>query len=202
MGCHLRPPHWEVLTRLFDGLRIGRAHSALIVDLAPYDGSLQRVLVDLASDNSNTIPDMRCASICWAGLTNEERTRISAFLHRDIRTHIYNLSEQQKYQVPGLATLPSAAEELAKPTYKEQDYLLTHPEANESLPLRQTLFDEWADNSEYRISFNNLVQDHNVQFIRLAGCSRPASALQPTTSRRPWRAGQWCCRCRSCRRSP
>ena len=107
---------------------------------------------------------MRGAAICWAGVTSEERSTISAFLHRDIRTHIYNLSEQQKYLVPGLAALPSAAEEPAKPTYKEQDYSLTHPEADDSLPLRQTLFDEWAGNSEYRISFNDLVRQHNAQF--------------------------------------
>ena len=156
------PPHWEVLTRLWDGLHVGRAHTALVVDLAPYDGSLQRVMVDLATDGNN-LPDMRAAAICWAGPA-EDRSRIASFLHRDIRTHVYNLSEQQKYQVPGLASLPSATENPSKPTYKEQDYTLTHPESNDSLPLCQTLFDEWAENSEYRNAFAELVREHNSQF--------------------------------------
>ena len=157
------PPHWEVLTRLWDGLHVGRAHTALVVDLAPYDGSLQRMMVDLASDNSNNLPDMRAAAICWTGPT-EERSRITSFLHRDIRTHVYNLSDQQKYNVPGLAALPSATENPLKPTYKEKDYVLTHPESDDSLPLCQTLFDEWAEIGEYRNAFTELVREHNSQF--------------------------------------
>lgn len=121
-------------------------------------------MVDMASDQSNGLPDMRCASIVWAGLASEERTRVAGFLHRDIRTHVYNLSDQQKYQVPGLANLPTPTEDPTKPTYKDEDYLLTHPEADESLPLRQTVFDEWSDNTEYRAAFHELVCEHDAKF--------------------------------------
>ena len=62
-----------------------------------------------------------------------------------------------------MLSLASPGEAEQKPTYKDADYVVTHPMDDDSLPIKQSVYDEWQD-SEMKREFKGVVQDHHAKF--------------------------------------
>lgn len=155
-----------MLTNLFRGLPgLTSAHVAAIIDVVPYDGSLPRAVMEAARHQLG-LPVMRCGSIVWTG-TLPNRSIIESFLSTDTRNHMYQLSKDSKYNVPGMGNLPSTpVDEGQQPTLREEHYKLTKPQNDLTLPLRQSVLDEWEaeERVEYRNSVRQLVQEHDKEW--------------------------------------
>ena len=62
-----------------------------------------------------------------------------------------------------MLSLASPGEAEQKPTYKDADYVVTHPMDDDSLPIKQSVYDEWQ-NSEMKLAFDQVVHEHNAKF--------------------------------------
>ena len=161
---------------MFKGLELTSGHSAVVVDLLPYDGSLQRCILDL----ENSSPKLVCSSIVWAGVVND-RAIIQNFLYKEVRNHLYQASKDGKVTIPGLGDVPLQVGSVTRPTFSEDDFKLTRPEPDHSLPLRQAVYDEWGDNVEFKAAFRALLASHNVKFNpteKVAKTKRPLDEQQ------------------------
>ena len=157
------------------------AHGAMVIDLVPYDGSLQRCVADLKGREA--MPATTCASIAWAGPI-EDRRSIQQYLFRDIRNHIYAASKDGRYKVPGLMEMPPAAADTTKPTLYDDDFKLAKV-AQDGLQLRQTVVEQWEANVDYQVVFKELCAEHNKKYnpsgMTFKGNKRPAGDADETT---------------------
>ena len=156
-----------MLTNLFRGLPgLTSAHVAAIVDLLPYDGSLPRAVMEVARHQTG-LPIMRCGSIVWTGPI-PNRSAFESFLSTDARNHMYQLSKDSHYNVPGMGILPEVPVEGQKPTFREEHFKITKPQSDLTLPVRQSILDEWEaedqERVEYRTALRQLIQEHNKEW--------------------------------------
>jgi hypothetical protein len=108
------------------------------VDLIPYDATLPRALIELKNMNTADVPQMSCGSLMWSGVP-EDKTLIRKFLFREVRDVIYKHVTDGKYRIASLADLPQESEvaQDSKPTFREDNFKLTHPMEDDMLPILQ-----------------------------------------------------------------
>jgi hypothetical protein len=66
-----------------------------------------------------------------------------------------------------------------KPTFRESDYEITRPMDDESLPIKQSVYDEWQE-SELKALFDHLVHEHNSEFNKSSQSWKPKRQLDTT----------------------
>ena len=126
----------QVLQALWKGLKVDQNYYAAIVDLIPYDASLPRALIELKNMNTTDMPQMSCGSIMWSGVP-EDKTLIRKFLFREVRDVIYKHVKDGKYRIASLADIPQESDvaQESKPTFREDNFKLTHPMEDDTLPI-------------------------------------------------------------------
>ena len=158
------------------------AHGAMVIDMVPYDGSLQRCVADLKGREG--MPATTCAAIAWAGPMDDRRS-IQQFLYRDIRNHIYVTSKEGRYKVPGLMDMPPAVADTTKPTICDDDFKLTKVAQDSELQMRQTVVDQWEANVDFQAAFKEMCAEHNKKHNpsgkTFKGNKRPAQGADATS---------------------
>ena len=128
-----------MLQALFRGMDINKQHTCSIIDLVPYDSSLPRAVMELTSSEAEGCPRMCACSVVWTGV-DQERQAIHRYIYSEVRHVMYKLSMQGTYKVPGMSEVSQvSAQDVGRPTYKEEDYKITKPQENNMLPLLQSV---------------------------------------------------------------
>ena len=149
---------WSMVLRSsVEWLGLDRSWSVAVVDLHPYDGTLQKAVANLYNDVSK-LPFFMSIAPVWSEVTaargyaghgttaalaqddDVDNVRIVSFVRRTIRQHVQASFKSGQLTVPGLVipqapVLPGSSEKT--PQLDESKFTITCPNAAGHLPLRQ-----------------------------------------------------------------
>ena len=129
----------QVIEALWARMPVTKAHHAAFIDLLPYDGTLAQAIIEMQTLDGADVPTASCSSVIWAG-SLEDKSAIHKYLFQEVRNIIYKLSADGTYNVPGLAHMPKVSETSEmRPTYKQEDYTVTRPMDDDTLPVLQSV---------------------------------------------------------------
>ena len=137
-----------VLQSAVEWLSLDKSWVIFVVDLHPYDGTLQKCITNFHS-SAGKLPEFASIAPIWANLGSiddgegdkPDNLRIEAFCRQSLKTHIEGELRSGRLKVAGF-TMPEANEQTAvsPPIYNEAHYVVTCPNASGHLPVRQDCF--------------------------------------------------------------
>ena len=159
----------SLIRACFKGTDLSRSDLVMLVDLCPYDACLPKTALNLAAGHNRGqgIPVMACSSLSWAQATGVPQciARGVAFLHKSLRMHLLSMVKTKAIVLPSVppGVLAAAAAAGPRPTYEEAEFKVTMPRQDGTLPIRQTVHDEWVD-QDFAEPFRALVMAHNAEW--------------------------------------
>jgi len=129
-----------VLQGLWKGLKVDSKSFAAIVDMLPYDHTLPRAIIEFKTMNMADVPQMCCGNMLWVGAP-EDKALIRQILFREVRDVIYKAVKEGRCRIATLADIPQESEvpQESKPTFREDNFKLTHPMEDDTLPVLQSV---------------------------------------------------------------
>ena len=138
---------WRVVMKsAVEWLNLDRSWLVFVIDLHPYDATLQKAAVDLRCQ-ADKLPDFVVLAPIWAdmGTINDGDTdspdngRLEVYNRRAIRLHVEAALRSGRLKVADfvLPEVPSADAANSPPVYKEDQFVITCPNASGQLPVRQ-----------------------------------------------------------------
>ena len=125
-------------------MNLDRSWGLAVVDLHPYDGTLAKSVCNLYMAPEK-LPFVMCVSPVWAklGAVNDpqdvmDANRIEQYCCKHIHLHARNAFKGGRLLVPGLEVpkVPDTSS-TKPPVYDETKFVITRPNANGHLPVRQ-----------------------------------------------------------------
>ena len=116
------------------------------IDLCGYDHFPASAILARAGSQDAHAPKEMCGTIVH-GYSNNEGKQVEAFLEQRVAALLRSKCERKQYVLPGAPDLSAAVDSknvFVKPTYNEQEFVITKPLADESLPLRQAVVQKWS----------------------------------------------------------
>lgn len=130
-----------LINDVWKGMSVSCEDVACIIDLLGYDHHLATTVMTRAGIVDASTPREMCGTLVSEGKQVED------FLENRIVAKLRNKCEEKQYIVAGApdlsAVVVTGARVFVKPTYNEEDYKLTKPLADDTLPLRSTTVDKW-----------------------------------------------------------
>ena len=115
-----------------------KAHHAVFIDMMPYDTTLPMAIIDMKTLDGADLPTAGCGSVIWAG-SGEDKSMMLQHIFRELRQNLYKLHKDGVYKVPGLANMPASTDSASdRPTFKQDDFTVTHPMDDDTLPVLQS----------------------------------------------------------------
>lgn len=134
-----------VLQSAVEWLSLDKSWVVFVVDLHPYDGTLQKAITSLHS-SADKVPEFAAIGPIWVNLGTVDdgesdkpsNLRIESFCRQAIQTHIESELRSGRLKVPDFS-MPEANEQTAvsPPVYNESFFVVTCPNASGHLPVRQ-----------------------------------------------------------------
>ena len=129
----------QVIETLWARMPVSKANHAAFIDVMPYDGTIAHAVMEMKTLDGADLPTASCASVIWAGST-DDKSMMYKNMYQDVRDIIYKLSKDGGYAVPGLAGVPKELNTSGpRPTFKQEDFTVTHPMEDDTLPVRQSV---------------------------------------------------------------
>ena len=138
----------QLYTAIIDGLLqdVSTSFSCVHVrDHTLYDDELGLAVLNHRSKQRGVGHCLGYAGATWK--TAMDGANIAAFkVNNALEEHIIRMAKAGVYNVPGTRPLGSEpkADEKTRPTLAEDKFVLCMPRANDALPLRQPVLDEWV----------------------------------------------------------
>ena len=138
---------WRVVMKsAVEWLNLDRSWLVFVIDVHPYDETLQKAAVDLRCQ-ADKLPDFVVLAPIWAdmGTINDGDTdspdngRLEVFNRRAVRLHVEAALRSGRLKVADfvLPEVPSTDAANSPPVYKEDQFVITCPNASGQLPVRQ-----------------------------------------------------------------
>ena len=138
---------WRVVMKsAVEWLNLDRSWLVFVIDVHPYDATLQKAAVDLRCQ-ADKLPDFVVLAPIWAdmGTINDGDTdspdngRLEVFNRRAVRLHVEAALRSGRLKVADfvLPEVPSTDAANSPPVYKEDQFVITCPNASGQLPVRQ-----------------------------------------------------------------
>lgn len=159
----------SLIRACFKGTGLSRSDLVMLADLCPYDATLPKTALNLvaAHNQGQGIPVLACSSLSWTQATGvpQANARGIAFLHKNLRMHLLGMVRSKAISLPSLppGIMATVAAPGPRPTYDEAEFKVTMPRQDGTLPIRQTVHDEWAD-QDFAEQFHVLVMAHNAEW--------------------------------------
>ena len=135
-----------VMKSAVEWLNLDRSWLVFVIDVHPYDATLQKAAVDLRCQ-ADKLPDFVALAPIWAdmGTINDGDTdspdngRLEVFNRRAVRLHVEAALRSGRLKVADfvLPEVPSTDAANSPPVYKEDQFVITCPNASGQLPVRQ-----------------------------------------------------------------
>lgn len=136
-----------VLQSAVEWLSLDKSWVVFVVDLHPYDCTLQKAVANFHS-SADKVPEFAAIAPIWVNLGTVDdgeadkpsNLRIEAFCRQAIKNHIESELRSGRLKVPDFS-MPEANEQTAvsPPVYNESHFVVTCPNASGHLPVRQDL---------------------------------------------------------------
>ena len=142
------------------------AQPAVYVDVTPYDLSLIQCILQYNTQAKSSLPQGMVLSVIFAKDDSgaDNRKGIQNWILGNTVRLVERLNIAGHLQLPGFERRDLVTATV-RPTYNEDDYVITMPLGEASLPVRQS----WLDTSDAKFTkcqeqFHALIKDHNDKF--------------------------------------
>ena len=155
---------------LWEGMPTSFQEAACWFDLTGYDHFLLNTLIKRSGVQDSSAPLEMCGTIV-CGYDNEDGKCVESFLQRKVLTLLRTACEEKKYVIAGAPDLSRAVGDLqathVKPSYKDTDFVITKPLADDSLPIRQEILEKWEGSGvpeSIKDAFKTELVQHNTEY--------------------------------------
>ena len=139
---------WRVvLMSAVEWLSLDKSWVVFLVDLHPYDGSLQKCVTNFRS-SADKVPDFVVIGPIWANVGSmddgeadkPDNKRVETFCRQIAKVHVESELKSSRLKVPGFSMPETNGKTVTPPVYNESHYVITCPNATGHLPVRQDCF--------------------------------------------------------------
>lgn len=131
-------------------------------DYTLYDCSLLQACASVNSVRSSRSPTVAYAGVVvWQPDKAAKRATMD-WVSTHARRWLHQQVEQKSYNIPGLRLPAQLAETGPRPSCSESNFVLCFPRSDGTLPIRQSVYDEWSSApADLKDAFNSMVGDHD-----------------------------------------
>ena len=154
-----------IMLALFKDLGATTSMACQVRDCTPYDDQLALAVMELrCSDVQGSLPRLGYVAGTWKDILGSYAIR--ANMLASITEHLIRMVKSKKYMLPGFRDMgpEPKIDEKHRPTIQEDSFKVCCPRANDELPIRQALYDQWATNPVTASLWKDLVDGHDKEF--------------------------------------
>lgn len=159
----------------------GVSGPVLIIDLSPYDASINKAALSLRSDK---VADIGLASVVWASNAEAEKTLLKKYIDKTALNFQLLQWQNKVHKIPGLE--PPEPEDAATgsttastPPALLGSFRMTSPElSTKSLIVLDPVQEKWGKDPDLSEQFEKLLQEHNAAYNNTGKVAKRTSSEQ------------------------
>ena len=178
---------YSVLARdLWADMPVSCEDGACWIDIVGYDQNLTNTMMARTGSPDASQPREMCCTIV-SGFGQDQR-QVEEFLENRIYSKLRSKCEQKTYVLtgaPDLSVMTQSSKVFVQPTYSEDDYKLTKPLADNTLPIRATVVARWLSSgvpTSLQDKFKAELVTHNATYNTSGRQWAPEATKRPAES--------------------